>query len=159
VRAWAWGVFGPEWEPSHRHFLTAKDDEDRCRHTGERPPAAATVYTVKNAEGRQRHFTVEDGRVVEHASWEAGFGDMLLEPHPTRGFEHQGTWCGIHRHSPCWAPFELNRPRSPEQLAALRVSRERGKAERAEAKGRADAPLFTVWAERLQAEEEQERER
>ena len=35
--------------------------------------AAATVYTVKNAAGDRRHFTVVDGQVVEHPSYEAGF--------------------------------------------------------------------------------------
>jgi hypothetical protein len=41
--AWAEQLFGPGWEPSCRHYLVDHDDEDRCRRTGERPPAAATV--------------------------------------------------------------------------------------------------------------------
>src|SRR2546428_820672 len=44
----ALGAFGPGWEPSHRHFLLDKDDEERVRYTEERPKAVATVYTVKS---------------------------------------------------------------------------------------------------------------
>lgn len=75
---WALDAFGPGWLPSHRHFLLDKADEDRCRHTGERPRPTATVYTVKNDAGERRHFTVKDGQIVEHASYQDGFGAMLL---------------------------------------------------------------------------------
>src|SRR5271169_330421 len=74
VLAWALGAFGPGWEPSHRHFLVDRDDEARARYTNERPQAAKTVYTVRDAAGNARHFTVEDGKAVEHESYEAGFG-------------------------------------------------------------------------------------
>ena len=40
--------------------------EDDCRETGERPVAAATCYTVKNAEGIKRHFTVDAGPATDH---------------------------------------------------------------------------------------------
>src|SRR5262249_36555030 len=65
VLDWAEQGFGPGWRPSHRHYLVEADEEDRVRHTGEEPRAIATLYTVKNG-GKQRHFTVEDGRIVEH---------------------------------------------------------------------------------------------
>ena len=71
---------------------------------------------------------------MRHESHEAGFGAMLLEPHPTRGFEHRGQWCRTHRYTLCWAPYELYNPKSAEQLAALRESRERKKAEREDKK-------------------------
>src|SRR4051794_13181327 len=48
VLAWALGAFGPGWEPSGRHYLVSKEAEDRCRHSGERPAVAATVFTAKN---------------------------------------------------------------------------------------------------------------
>ncbi len=71
----AFGAFGPGWLPSCRHYLVDKDVEDRHRRDGSPMIAAATVFTVKNAEGRKRHFTVgEDGLVTECASMEAGFG-------------------------------------------------------------------------------------
>src|SRR5207244_2354930 len=130
---------GPGWLPSCRHFLTEKAEEARCRHTGERPHAAATVYTVRHEEtGAKRHFTVADGQAVGQASYEAGFGSMLLEPHPTQGFEHKGRWCRTHRFSLCWAGYELYHPKTAEQLATARVKRE----ERAVEKQAADNPLF-----------------
>jgi hypothetical protein len=97
-------AFGPGWLPSHKHFLLDKAEEDRCRHTGERPRPAATVVTVKNAAGDRRHFTVQaDGQVVEHASMEAGFGAMLREPHPTQRIEVRGQMVAPHRYSLCWS--------------------------------------------------------
>jgi hypothetical protein len=148
VLRWALGAFGPGWEPSHRHFLQEKDEEDRCRRTGERPRAAATVYTVKNAAGGRRHFTVSgDGKVTECESYQAGFGPMLFEPHPTRGFERGGQFCRCHRYSLCWSGYELYRPRSAEQLASLRAGREHGRAERAAKKWAEDHPLL-AWAEK-----------
>lgn len=141
-------AFGPGWEPSHRHYLIDKDEEERVRYSGESPRKAATVYTVKNAPGERRHFTfdVESGQVVEHASYEAGFGAMLLEPHPTRGFEHSGRLVPVHHYSLCFAPFDLYAPKTAEQLAALRESRERKKAEREDRKWKEQNPLF-AWME------------
>lgn len=119
----ALGAFGPGWLPSGRHFLLEKEEEERARRTGEKARPAKTVFMVRNAEGVKRHFTVEEGMVVEHVSYEAGFGDMLLEPHPTQGFEYRGQFVRIHRYSLCWACFDLYKPRTAEELAELRVSR------------------------------------
>jgi hypothetical protein len=127
-----------------------KQEEERVRYSGERPAAAATVYTVKNAAGEQRHFTVEGSRVVEHASHEVGFGPMLLEPHPTRTIELRGQQVLPHRYSLCWAPYELYHPRTAELLAALRATRERKKAEREEQRSREENPLL-AWAEAVKA--------
>ena len=139
----ALSAFGPGWHPSHRHFLIDRDEEERVRYTSEKPRAAATVYTMRNAAGETRHVTVtEDGQLTEHASYEAGFGSMLLESHPTRGFEHQGKWCPVHRYSLCFAPYELYTPKTAEQLAVLRASRERRKAERENKKWAEEHPLF-----------------
>jgi hypothetical protein len=135
-------AFGPGWLPSHRHFLVDKDEEEWHRRTGEKVRPAATVYTVKNAAGEQRHFTAHGGNVVPCEGYEAGFGAMLLEPHPTHGFEHQGRFVHVHRYSLCWAPYELYHPKSAEQLAALRESRERKKEERLDARFAEENPLF-----------------
>src|SRR5262245_23954043 len=78
-----------------------KDEEERARRCGSRPTPAATVYTVKNDAGEQRHFTVEDDQVIGHASYQAAFGPMLFELHPTLGFEHRGGFCRYHRYSLC----------------------------------------------------------
>jgi hypothetical protein len=109
VLAWAEQAFGPGWRPSHRHYLVEADEEERVRHTGEQPLAIATLYTVKNG-GKQRHFTVEDGRVVEHAGYKEAFGPLLVEPHPTRGFRRDGKWCPIPRYSLCSSPYDRVRP-------------------------------------------------
>jgi len=127
-----------------RHYLVDKDEEDAGRRDGGKIRAAATVFTVKNAAGEKRHFTVaEDGQVVECANYEAGFGELLLRPHETRRFEHQGKWHRTHKFSLCWAGYELYEPKSAEDLAALRATRERKKEERADKKFAEDNPLFT----------------
>jgi hypothetical protein len=142
--AWALGAFGPGWIPSHRHYLVEKDEEERARRTGEKPTAAATIFTVRDNAGRKRHFSVEGGSVCEHAGYEAGFGSMLLEPHPTRGFEHRGQWCPTHRYSLCWAGYERYHPKTAEELASLRATREQNKAEREVQKWRDEHPLFLL---------------
>ena len=139
---WALGAFGPGWLPSHRHFLVSKEEEERVRYTGARPTPAATVYTVKNANGDRRHFSVEDGKVVHHDSYEAGFGPMLLEPHPTRTIEVLGQLVHPHHYSLCFAPYVLYSPKTAEQLAALRESRERKKAGRDDKKCAEANPLL-----------------
>lgn len=140
---WALKAFGPGWIPSHRHFLVEKDEEERHRRTGDVCRAAATVYTVKNETGERRHFTISDaGEAIACEGYEAGFGQMLLESHPTRGFEHQGRFVHCHRYSLCWAPYELYKPKSPEQLAALRATREQNKEQREDERWAEEHPLF-----------------
>ena len=149
VLAWALGVFGPGWLPSHRHYLVDREEEERVRYTGEPPVAAATVYTVRHEEtGQARHFTVADGRVVENPSMEAAFGPMLLESHPTRTVEVRGKHVHPHRYSLCWAAFDLYEPKAAEQLAALRVSREQKRAEREDRKWAEREPMWAPLAER-----------
>ena len=87
------------------------------RYTGARALAAATVHTVRNADAESRHFTVDGERVLPCESYEDGFGSMLLEAHPTRGFDHQGKWCRTHRYSLCFAPYELYEPLTAEQTS------------------------------------------
>jgi hypothetical protein len=148
-------AFGPGWLPSHKHFLLDKEKEDRCRRTGERPRASATVVTVKNAEGDRSHFTIgENGQVVEHASMEASFGEMLREPQPTQRIEVKSQLVAPHRYSLCWSAFELYHPKTAEELAALRDSRERRKREREEAKWRAENPLLMLMEDPEQATKE-----
>jgi hypothetical protein len=122
-----------------------------CR--SQKPVPAATVYGVKNEGGRRRYFNVAEGVVTEHASMEAAFGPMLNEPHPTLTFEHNGKTYPAHHYSLCWGALERYEPMTAQELAALRVSRERKKAEREEAAWHEQAPLFPTWAERNSAEE------
>ncbi|SRR5579883_1439259 len=147
VLEWAAAAFGPGWLPRCRHYLVEIDEEERVRYTSERPKAVATVYTVRNKAGQEKHFTVDDGKVIEHASYQAGFGPMLRELHPSRGFEHRGQWCRIHRYSLCWASYDLYEPKTAEQLAQLRATRERHKQEREDKRWTEENPLL-AWAER-----------
>lgn len=143
VLLWAMGKFGVGWLPAGRHYLLDKQVEDEARRTGERPEVAATVYSVRHMHtGRKRQFTVTDGLVVEHESYEEGFGAMLQEPHPTMRIEVKGQKVAPFRYSLCWAPLEIYQPRSAEELAKLRVSREEKKAVRAEKKYQEETPLF-----------------
>jgi hypothetical protein len=141
VLAWADRIMGPGWLPVGRHYLLDKEDEDRCRKTGERPVAAATCYTVTNGASK-RHFVVREGQLVEVSGYEEGFGPMLLEPHPSMRIEVRGQMVAPHRYSLCWAPIELYRPQTADQLAAGRATRERMREEREEAAFREEAPLF-----------------
>jgi hypothetical protein len=112
------------------------------------------VITVKNDAGDRRHFSVtEDRQVVEHASMEAGFGAMLREPHPTQRIEVRGELVAPHRYSLCWSGFELYRPKTAEELAALRERREQRKKEREEAKWIRDNPLLVLAEAELREKE------
>ena len=152
VLHWAMGEFGIGWLPSGRHFLVDKADEDRCRRTGERPVPAATVYTVRRGDGAKRHFIVKDGLVTEVSGYEEGFGPMLQEPHPSMRIEVRGQSVAPNRYSLCWAPIEKYSPRTAEALAAARVTRERNRAIREQAKFEREYPLF-VEIERQEKEE------
>src|ERR1019366_7436789 len=102
-------------------------DEELARRTGDKPKAVAMVFTVRNKAGEKRHFTVEDGRLRECARYEEGFGEMLNESHPTLRIEVRGEKVAPHRYSLNWAGYELYVPKTAEQLASLRVSREKKK--------------------------------
>lgn len=137
--ALATSLFGTGWEPTGRHYLVEKDAEDEARRTGTRAQAAATVIAVRNAAGDKRHFRVET--MTECASVEAGFGAMLLEPHPTKRFTWAEKEITPHRYSLCWGWYEPGyKPKSADQLAAARAKRE-GRAVEREAEA---TPLFAA---------------
>lgn len=136
AEALACSLFGPGWKPSGYHYLVEKDAEDEARRTNSKPTPSATVISVEK-DGVKRHFRVET--MEECETPEAGFGDMLLEPHPTKDFEHRGQWCRIHRYSLCWGWFEADyRPQTTKQLAAAREKRQAKSVE----KEAESAPLF-----------------
>lgn len=132
VQAFALSLFGPGYEPAGRHFLVTHEEEDRVRREGGKLTPVATVYTVRKGP-EKRHFTVTDGVAKEVSGYEEAFGPLLLEPDPVRGFMHKGQFVHVHKHSLCWAPFELYEPRTAQELADARRRRE----ERAEAKWQA----------------------
>lgn len=133
-------AFGSGWEPTGRHFLVTHDEEDRAQAAGDRMRPAAEVFTAEK-DGVRRHFTLAGGHPVESGSYQDGFGDLLFEPDPVRGFERDGVFHHRHKHSLYWAGYEPNyRPQSAEQLAAARERREKAAVEREAAA----APLFAA---------------
>lgn len=144
MECWQWAaeLFGSDdWEPSGKHSLVDKEEEDRCRGTGEFPKAAATVYTVRRGK-EKRHFFIQDGRPVECENYEAAFREMFAEMHPTQRIEVRGERVAPYRYSLHWAGFELYRPRSATELAEMRIRREQRKIEKAERKWVEENPLF-----------------
>jgi hypothetical protein len=118
--------------------------------------AVATVYKVYPGAERLTENAVYlrrmlDGQVHHTHDYETLFGELLQEPHPTRTIEVRGQQVPCPRFSICWSALGRYEPRTAEQLAALRVSRERKKAEREEKKWAADHPLL-AWAERVREE-------
>jgi hypothetical protein len=158
ILRWALGKFGPGWLPNGRHYPLTHDEEERSRKEGTPAVASATVYTARHEEtGDKRHFTVaEDGRVTEVSGYKEAFGPMLQEPDTSRTIEVKGQQVHPHRYSLCWAPSELYHPRSAEALAKTRQTREQNKAAKEEQQWRDSAPLFTTWAERNAAEEDEQ---
>lgn len=152
-------VLGSNWEPTGFHCLVEKDEEDRARRTNTKPVPAAKVITARK-EDVERHFRVET--MTECETPEAGFGEMLHEPHPTNGFEYRGQWCRTHRYSLCWGWYESNyRPRTAEQLAAARHRREQKAEERwqAEVEAEAGRSLFPDFVRELAAEQRENQKR
>ena len=94
-----------------------------------------------------------DGRLMKADRYEPLFGDMLTEPHPYKTMEIRGERVPVGRYELCWGPLDLYKPRDADQLAAIRISRERGRAEREQKRFEAENPLL-AWSERVQMEEE-----
>lgn len=117
-------AFGGGWVPVGRHFLVTHDEEERARKEGSRMQPAAEVFTAER-DGVKRHFTLKDGVLVECGSYQEGFGDLLFEPDPVRGFEKGGVFVQVHKHSLYWSGYEpWYRPRTAEQLVAARGRRQ-----------------------------------
>jgi hypothetical protein len=150
-------VLGPGWEPTGFHTLVEKDAEDEARRTNAKPVPSATVITAAK-DGKNRHFRVET--MTECDTPEAGFGEMLMESHPTKGFEHRGQWCRIHRYSLCWGWFEPDyAPKSAESLAAAREKRDEKKEAKwqAEVEKEAAGSLFPEFVKEMAEESRKEK--
>ncbi|HEY7330654.1 MAG TPA: hypothetical protein VH592_23645 [Gemmataceae bacterium] len=149
----ALAILGPGWKPWMKLSLL-----DSGYHRTGNTEAAATVYKVYRGEEKLTENAVylrrmSDGQVRHSCDYEALVAELLREPHPARTIEVRGQQVPCPHYCVCWSPLERYEPRSAEQLAALRASRERNKAEREQKKWAADHPLL-AWAESIQAEEE-----
>jgi|SRR5579884_979331 len=145
-------ALGTGWTPWMKLVLLNSD----YHHTGNTEPVA-TAYKVYRGEKRLTENALyirrlPDGKIRTSPSYEPLFGELLQEPHPTSTMEVQGRQVPCPRYSLCWSALQRYAPRSAEQLAALRASREYKKAEQAEKKWAQENPLL-AWAEAVQHEE------
>src|SRR5262249_1932679 len=83
-----------------------------------------------------------NGSIQKADSYEALFGNLLHEKHPTRTVKVRGQPVAVGRGELVWGSLETYHPRSAEQLASVRVSGERGKKERELQKWMDDNPLL-----------------
>lgn len=154
----ALAALGPGWKPWMKLLVLDSD----YHRTGPTEPVA-TVFKVYQGDKRLSENAVylrqlPDGSIRQARAYEPLLGDLLQEMHPTRTLELHGQWVPCPRYSICWSALEHYQPRSAEELAALRASRERNQAQRAREQWVRDNPLL-AWAETIQRAEESEEER
>jgi len=135
-------ALGPGWTPWMKLSLIDSDH----RRTGNTEPVA-TAYKVYRGKERLTANSVylrrmPDGQVMHDDSYEPLFGELLHEKHPTRTVEVRGQQVPVGRYQLCWSALELYEPKSAEELAALRMTRERKAEERAVAQAIGANPLF-----------------
>ncbi len=153
AQALADAALGPGYTPWMRLSLI-DSDHHRTRNT----TPVATAFKVCRGEQRLSENSVylrrmPDGQVRRADSYEPLFGELLHEPHPTRRLEIRGELVPAPRWTLVWSALERYQPRTAEELAALRESRERKKAEREAKRWQEENPLW-AWAERAKAEDE-----
>ena len=158
----ALAVLGPGWTPWMKLSLIDSDH----RQNGDTEPVA-TVYKVYRGEDRLTEKSVflrrmPDGQVVKADSYEPLLCDLLHEKHPTRTVEVQGQQMAVAKYELCWSALELYHPKTAEELAQARTSRERRKEVRQDKHWAEENPLL-AWAERANQQdvpvEEESRER
>ena len=149
-------VLGAGWIPVGRHDLVSHDEEERARAAGGPGTPSATVITAEK-DGARRHVLLIGDERRECASYQDGFGAMLTEPDPVRGFhDKEGQFHHVHRFALYWGGFDTSyAPRSAQQLADARERRE----EKAEAKALAaiekvaEGSLFPDWVRQVGRED------
>src|SRR5262249_14602944 len=98
-----------------------------------------------------------DGHIETAANYEPLFGDLLRERHATRTVEVRGQQVPVGKYELCWSALERYEPRSAEQLAQLRATRERRRQERQDRRWADENPLL-AWAERASQQDTPEKE-
>lgn len=149
----ALATLGPGWHPWMKLILLDSD----YHHTGDTTPAAV-AYKVHRGKQKLTENSLylrkmPDGTVKSTEKYEDLFGDLLNESHPTRKLEIKGQMVPAPRWTLCWSTLERYEPRTAIELAKLRESRERGKAEREDRRFREDNPLL-AWAEKVKEDED-----
>jgi hypothetical protein len=141
VERLALATLGPGFRPWMKLVLLPSD----YHQTGNTTPHAV-AFKVYKGEHKLTENSVylrkfPDGTVRQAASYEELFPE-LHEPHPTRTLEVKGKLVPAPRWSLCWSALELYEPKSAEALAALRTSRERSRAKRADEAFERENPLL-----------------
>ncbi len=135
-------ALGPGWTPWMKLSLIDSDH----RRTGNTEPVATAYKVYRGDERLTEHSAylrrMPDGQVLHAASYEPLFGELIHEKHPTRTVEVRGQPVPVGRYELCWSALELYEPKSAEELAALRVTRERNAEKRAVAQAIGANPLF-----------------
>lgn len=145
---------GPGWRP---WMKLVPIESDHHRHREKPPVIGATCYKVYRGEQKltdnSRYLIRDADGAVRHAdNYQQLFGPLLQEKHPSYGFERDGVWTAFDRWSVCWSALELYAPKSAEELAALRITRERNKVEK-EAREWAEENPLLAYLERVQPDE------
>ena len=125
------------------------------RRTGDATPAAVAfkVYRGEKTSDNARFVRrLPDGKILTSERYEGVFGDMLAELHPSLTIDVKGERVPVGRFDVNWGAVDLYEPLDAEQLAAARLTRERKRAERDQARFEAENPLL-AWAEREQGNE------
>jgi hypothetical protein len=140
-------ALGPGWTPWMKLSLI---DSDHLRTGDVRP--IAVVYKVHRGTERLTENSLflrrmPEGQIQKADRCEPLLVDLLHERHPTRTVEVHGRQVPVGRYELCWSALERYEPRSAEQLAQLRATRERRRQERQDELWAEQNPLL-AWAER-----------
>lgn len=138
-------TLGPGYSPWMKLSLL-----DSGYHQGGSHEPVAVAFKVYRGELKLSDNSVylrelPDGTVKQADNYEELFGDLLKEAHPTRTLTLLGGQVvPAPRYSVTWSALERYEPRNAAQLAALRESRERKKAEREQQAYVREYPLFAL---------------
>jgi hypothetical protein len=145
-------ALGPGYRPWMKLTLIDSDH----RRTGDVRPVAIVYKVCRGTERLTENSLflrrLPDGQIRKADSYEPLFGEMLEEKHPTRTVEVRGRQVPVGRYELCWAALERYEPRSAEQLAQLRATRERRRQERQDQRWAEENPLL-AWAEKAGRQE------
>ena len=142
VQNLARSALGPDWHPWIKISLIDSDH----RRNGNSTPIATAFKICRGKQRLSEHSLfirqMPDGTVRQAKDYEELFGDLLTEKHPVRQFSFKGQLIPAPRWEVIWSALEVYSPKDAATLAALRVSRERGREIRADKKWADDHPLL-----------------
>lgn len=152
----ALAALGPGWTPWMKLSLI---DSDHRRNGNLKP--VATVYKLYSGAERLSENAVflrrmPDGQVAKADSYELLLDDLLQQKHPTRTVEVRGQQVPVAHYELCWSALELYHPKTAEELAQRRATREQRRQEREDQRWAEENPLL-AWAEETNQEDTPEK--